>query len=134
MRRPKKASLIGYGAGLLVGCGIAYAYVSAQEFGSLSAADRYRVLCDGFTIPGMLALFAALLLMVSGQGALDGIGYCLSRAVHVLSFRGTERETYRNYLDRHQGSRLKGYGFLYAVGLTLMAIAVCFLALFHGAK
>lgn len=134
MRRLKKASLIGYGAGLLVGCGVAFTYVSAQSFGSLSTLDRYRVLCDGFTIPGMLTLLAALLLMVSGQGALDGIGYCLSRAVHALSFRGTERETYKDYLERHQANRIKGYGFLYAVGLTLMAIAFLFLALFHNAR
>lgn len=134
MRRPKKAFLIGYGAGVLIGCGIAYAYVSGQDFGALSTLDRYRVLCDGFTIPGMLTLFAALLLMVSGQGALDGIGYCLSRAAHVLTFRGTERETYKDYLERHQGSRIKGYSFLYAVGATLMAVALIFLALFHGVK
>lgn len=134
MRRPKKAALIGYGVGVVAGCGIAYAYVSQQDFAALDTLDRYRVLCDGFTIPGMLTLFAALLLMVSGQGALDGIGYCLSRMIHALSFRGTERETYQDYLERHQAGRIKGYGFLYAVGLTLMAVAVLFLALFHNAK
>lgn len=134
MTRGKKIALIGYGAGLLVGCGVAYAYISGQGIDALSTVERYRILCDGFAIPGMLALLVALLMMVSGQGALDGIGYCLSRVIHVLSFRGTTAETYHDYLERHQANRIRGYGFLYAVGITLMVIASIFLVLFHNAK
>ena len=134
MKRISKGTWLRYGIGLAACGAIAVAYGLNQNLGSLPQLDQYRILSDSFAIPGMLAIFAALLLTLSGQGALDGVGYCLSRAVHALSFRGTERETYKDYLERHQANRPKGFGFLYGAGLTSLAIAGMFLALFHNAR
>ena len=134
MRRISKAAWLSYAIGLAAGVAIAIAYASGQDVGSLPQADRYRILSDSFALPGMLGIFAGLLLTLSGQGALDGVGYCLSRAVHFLTFRGTERESYKDYLERHQANRAKGFGFLYGVGLTCLAVAGIFLALFHNVR
>lgn len=134
MKRISKASWLSYGVGLAASVAIAVAYALGQDLGSLFQADRYRVLSDSFAVPGMLGIFIALLLTLSGQGALDGVGYCLSRAVHMLSFRGTERETYKDYLERHQAKRPRGFGFLYCTGLTCLAVAGIFLALFHNVR
>lgn len=134
MSRISKGTWLSYGIGLIAALAMVGYYVSGQDIGSLSPVEQYRVLSDGFAIPGMLGLLVGLLLSLSGQGALDGIGYCLARAVHALSFQGTKAESYQDYLERHQSKRMKGFGFLYGVGLTCLAMAGIFLALFHNMR
>lgn len=134
MKRISKGTWLSYGIGLAACVAIAVAYALGQDVGSLPQVDQYRILSDSFAIPGMLGIFGALLLTLSGQGALDGVGYCLSRAVHMLTFQGTRAESYKDYLERHQAKRAKGFGFLYGVGLTCLAVAGIFLALFHNVR
>lgn len=129
-----KKKLIYSGLTVLVGAGISVEYVSQMELASQTLADQYRILCDAFTIPGALMVLFACLLSLSGEGALDGIGYCLAQAGKILTFRGASLEKYADYLERRQSNRLKGFGFLYVVGLAFLAVAVVFLALFYSVR
>lgn len=129
-----KKKLIQYALTILGGAAIAVQYLSGQDFASQQLMDKYRILCDAFTIPGALMLLFACLLSLSGEGSLDGIGYCLSQAAKILTFRGTNTEKYADYLERRQSKRIKGFGFLYVVGIAFLAVAVVFLVLFQSVR
>ena len=132
MSRSLKANLIKYGIATTLGGLLAYFYVSVRDFGAQPLMEQYRILCDAFTIPGMLFVLFALLLTVSNEGALDGVGYCVKQALRMLAPKGLGGEKYDEYLERRRKNRVKGYGFLYVVGGAFMAVAGVFMALFYS--
>lgn len=134
MTDARKKKLKHYVLATAGGAALAVLYVSLRDFPSQPLVDQYRILCDAFTIPGALMVLFACLLSVSGEGALDGIGYCLAQAGKLLTFRGASMEKYADYLERRRGKRAKGFGFLYVVGLAFLAVAVVFLALFYSVR
>lgn len=134
MSEKLKSNLLKYGTSILV-CGlVAVFYVVSCDFGTLELVDQYRVLCDAFTIPGLMAILVGALLWVSGEGALDGVGYVLSYAFHALLPGSAHKgERYTDYKERkHAGKKLSGYGFLFVVGLVFVAVALVFFALFYS--
>lgn len=134
MTGERKKKLVHYALAILVGAALSVQHVSQQDFFSQALVDQYRILCDAFTIPGILMVLFAGLLSLSGEGALDGVGYCLSQAAKILTFRGTNTEKYADYLERRRGKRAKGFGFLYVVGIAFLAVAVVFLVLFQSVR
>ena len=92
----------------------------------------YRVLCDAFTVPGLLMLMFALLMSVSNEGALDGVGYVAAYALKMLIPGGALKvETYKDYLERRRANRVKNYTPLYATAAIFLAVSAIFLALFY---
>lgn len=128
---------IKYGISAALTLLLAYAFVafrveSLGDLARLSDVELYRILCDAFTVPGLLFLMAGLLMTVSNAGALDGVGYVVGNAVKMLiPGRATKMERYKEYLDRKRENRPKGYGFLYVVGGAAMAVAFVFLFMFY---
>ena len=119
-----------------IALGMAYLYISLRadlsDFNSLPQLEWYRVICDAFTIPGLVFTMLGLLVSLSNQGALDGIGYAATVAFKMLIGAGANQERYAEYLERRRANRLKGYGFLYAVGLACLAVALVFMGLFYS--
>ena len=119
-----------------IALGIAYLFVSLRvdiAHPELTPVlDWYRILCDAFTIPGLLFLMLGLLVTLSNQGALDGLGYVATSAFRLLIPNLGMKERYSEYLERRRANRLRGYGFLYVVGAVCMAIAGIFMALFYS--
>lgn len=113
---------------------IAWLYVSARDFDGASQVDRYRMLCDAFTIPGMLLVMLGALVWVSTHGALDGIAYCVRFAVFSLipGKRWERDEKYGEYVERKAGNRAKGYGFLFISGAISLIVAGVYMALFYS--
>lgn len=134
MTAPRKKNLIKLGITALFAGLFAALYALSQDIGQQTLADRYRILCDAFTLPGMLLVLFALLLTVSGEGALDGIAYGLERAVKMFTFRGTEQEKYADFVARRREKRPKGFGFLFVAGGSFLAVAALFLLLFYSAR
>lgn len=101
--------------------------------GSSSLADKYRVLCDAFTIPGVILLMLGLLVWVSTTGTLDGITYVFSWLWARIFPAGAarKREKYYEYVDRKKKNRSKGYAFLFICGAIFMAAALIFMGLFY---
>ena len=113
---------------------LAAAVLSLRDFSwSLEPAERYRILCDAFTFPGLLLILTAALLALSNEGALLGVGYVTSIALRgLIPGMGSKQETYAEYRERKTGKgRAKGYGFLLVVGLAYLALAILFLLLFY---
>ena len=127
-----KANLIKSGVASVVGILLAVAFILSSGFGEESLMNRYKILCDAFTIPGLLMLMFAVLISVSNEGALDGLSYVVKQGFRMLTFRGLGTEKYLDFVESRREKRVRGYGFLYIVGAVFMAIALIFMALFYS--
>ena len=114
--------------------GMAWLYVGARDFAGAAQVDRYRMLCDAFTIPGVVLVMVGALVWVGTQGALDGISYCVRFAVFsLIPGKRLERdEKYGEYVQRKTGNRTKGYGFLFLSGGVALAVAGVYMALYYS--
>ena len=111
---------------------IAWAYLSSKDLGNAILQDRYRFLCDAFTIPGMLMILSGALLWVSNEGAFYGVSYCLRVAIFAL-IPGKHKdasEKYGDYVERKKQKKVHGYAFLFWSGLLSMAVALVFFILY----
>ncbi len=127
----KKCAIAGVLGLLLVYVFVAFR-VDFSDLSGVTLLDWYRMLCDAFTIPGLLMLMFALLLTISNEGALDGLGYVAVNGLKMLiPGAATKMERYLEYVERRRKNRAKGYGFLYVVGAVFLTIAAVFLLLFY---
>lgn len=130
-----KKNFLKYGISGAIALGLAYLYISLRADlnnpGSLPLLEWYRVICDAFTIPGLVFTMLGFLVTLSNQGALDGIGYAATVALKMLIGAGANQERYAEYLERRRANRMKGYGFLYVVGIACLAVALVFMGLFY---
>lgn len=134
MKEKKIPKWVSYGVTALVGALIAVAVLSLRDFRwSLEPAERYRMLCDACTFPGLLLILTAALVALSNEGAFLGLGFLASFALRsLIPGMGSKQETYAEYVERKtEKGCAKGYGFLFIVGLAYFALALIFLALFY---
>ena len=91
------------------------------------------VLCDAFTVAGLLMILFAGLMFVSGEGAFLGIGYALGRAVRIfIPTIGRKDESYAKYRERKTGKpKPKGEGAIFFTGLFFLAIGIIFLIIWY---
>lgn len=123
---------ISLGISLLLACVYVFARVDIQNPLATGAVDWYRILCDAFTIPGLLFLMLGCMMSLSSQGALDGVTYVLKNAFKMLiPGMALKMERYYEYVEHKRANRAKGFGFLYVTGLVCMAIAMIFMVLFY---
>ena len=108
---------------------VAMLYCGLRDFSQMELPEKYRTLCDGFTVPGVLCLCLGALLWAGKNGAFSGIGYCFRVAGNALLPGHREQETYYDYARRHQSR--PPYGFLLITGTVCLAIAITFLMLFY---
>ena len=132
MSERNKTLLLKYGITGGICLVMAIVYLVNADFLNLEDRDRLRILCDAFSVPGMLCLFSGALVWLGNEGSFDGIGYVLSYAVRAL-FPGpmNQRESYKEYLERKHGEKPVGFGFLLITGAVFCAVALVFLMLFH---
>ncbi len=128
-----KGKLLKHGITLGVCLALVAVYTLTRDFETLSLVAKYRVLCDAFTIPGILCLCVGALLWVSNDGFFYGLGYCLEIAWKAL-IPGLRRkaERYYDYVTRKREKKVTGYGFLFAWGGVCMALAIVFMILFYN--
>ena len=134
MSRKAVSNWIKYGVTALFGGLLAYGALRLRGFtGAEEAAEKYRMLCDAFTFPGLLLILTAVLIALSNEGAFVGLGYVTSYALRTLiPGMGSRQETYAEYVERKTGKgRVKGYGFIFHVGLAYFLLALVFLVLFY---
>ena len=100
---------------------------------SLAAEERYRILCDAFTVPGLMLVLIAALVALSNEGSFDALGYAARYAVRrLIPGLGLRQETYGEFVERRrEQGRVRGYGFLWHVGLVFLCAAAVFLYLYY---
>ena len=133
MNQALKKRLFRYGISGLFCIGMAGLYAGLRDFFSLSRVEQYLVLCDAFTIPGMLLILLGMMVFLSNHGALDGLGYVLSYAFKALIPGKKDRqERYFDYVERkHSEGKAMGYGFLFITGGISLLISFVFMFLFY---
>ena len=128
-----KGRLTKYGLSILFVAVMACVYLLPRDFAGAGNQERFRLLCDALTVPGVLLLCAGALVWVSGLGALDGLSYGLRLAFRALipGKRLQKEENYHDYVAARQEKRVKGYGFLLMTGAVTVALSLLFLGLYY---
>ena len=129
-----KANLLKYGLSSSFAGFLVYVYCSSRNLFLQTPMERWRILCDAFTIPGLTLIMVGFLIMIANEGFFDMLSYACSKAVGMfLPGRGfsDDGEKYYDYVQRKRGKRATGFGFLFVVGGILMAFALLFMFLFY---
>lgn len=135
MKGPCKSSLIRYGITTAIGIGLMAVVMKGQNFSeAVTLVDKYKILCDAFTVPGALLLLTGALIAVANEGAFDGVTYALKNVIGRITSLGKRKEpTYFEYVEEARSKgRAKGYGFIPLTGLVFMVIALLFLMLYNS--
>lgn len=129
-----KINLAKYGITTGLALVLIWIYCSTRNLFLQSTMERWRILCDAFTLPGLTYIMVGFLMMIANEGFFDMLSYACSKAVGMfLPGRGfaEDGEKYYDYVQRKKENRTKGFGFLFVVGGILMAFALLFLFLFY---
>ena len=133
MRRSLRVNIIRCLSAASVGGAVSWWYINSRWSADLPLVEQYRVLCDGFTIPGIMMVLFALLFTLNNAGALDTIAYLMSYLPRMIAPGAFgEPELLIDYVEARRAKRTKGYGFLYIVGFLFLGIAIVFLFLFYS--
>ena len=132
MSKEAKIRLIKYTSAFAFVAILAYIYIGARDFAGAPLVEKYWMICDALTIPGIVLIMAGALVWVSNMGALDGLGYAVSSLKRMLIPGAGAKmdERYAEYVERKRNNRVHGYGFLLISGCITMAAALVFMALF----
>ena len=130
-----KSALLRYGITTAIGALLTLLVLDLHGYvNAATQLERYRILCDAFTIPGLLILMLGCMVWIAGTGALDGISYALKHlATMLLPFAHGKDERYYDYVSRKQEKRGKGSCvFLLLTGSGFLAVAGVFMVLFYS--
>ena len=132
---PKKVRLIKYCASVFAGLTIAVIYCIIKGFfkAETLTADKLRIACDAFTIPGILMLCIGLLSIVAKEGTFDGLGYTFSTMRLVRrNYRDklSKPTTYYDYKESVKGKRKISWHLIICGAGFLLIAAV--MTLIHG--
>ena len=133
MRKSLKVRILRFLSAVSVGALVTWAYANSRWEADMAEVLRYRVLCDAFTIPGILMVMIALLFTMNNIGALDTIAYLMSflpRMIAPAVFG--EPQMLIDYVQQRRERRSKGYGFLYIAGFIFLGIAIYYLIKFYS--
>jgi len=114
-------------------CGLmTWFYVSSKWAEGLTQSEKYCILTDGFSLPGLLLLCVAILMSISNAGGLDTLAYLMSYIPKMLvpGLLG-EPDKLVDFVEKRRQNRKKGFGFLYIVGILFLGISLIFLYLFY---
>lgn len=127
------AFLLKYGITTLVGGLLTWLTLDLHGFSStMPKLQQYRLLCDAFTIPGVILVMVGFLVMIANAGNFLGLGYAVKHAVKMLiPFGNKKDERYYDYYQRKQQGKITGYGFIFVTGVLFMAVAMVFFTLFY---
>ena len=132
-----RGAIARYFAAFLMGGGVTWFILKANAFSdTMEAAEKYRILSNAFTSPGVILLAVGALVWVSTTGTLDMFSYAIGGLFRrfIPGARLTspaEKETFYDYTQRKNEKRAKGYGFLFVTGGVFTAVGIIFLILFH---
>ena len=134
MDKSAKTILIKYGCSTAFVALLAGLYFLGQDFAGADLVNRYRIVCDAFSIPGVVLVMFGSLVWASNQGALLGVSYVVRYAVFSLipGKRLEREERFGDYVLRKREQKVTGYGFLFYTGLAALAVALVFMGLFYA--
>ena len=133
MRKSIKVGILRCLSAAAVGSAVAWWYGTSRWVEDMALVEQYRVLCDAFSIPGVMMVLFALLFSLNNLGALDTIAYLMSFLPRMIAPGAFgEPEQLIDFVERRRLKRSKGYGFLYIVGFIFLGIAIFYLVKFYS--
>lgn len=119
--------------------GLAVAFALFYFRGGLeaTAADEIlMLLCDAFTLPGVVLLSAGALIFVANNGFFNGVSYVFSQAANLI-IPGLavwrKHESYGDFVERkREKGGVKNYGFIPITGAVFLAVALILLVAFSA--
>ena len=132
----KNKTILKYGIAISCGAAVAvYIIFSGRAFSAETSAERYKTLCDAFSVPGLLMILVGILIWLSGQGAFAGLGYLgryLRRSLVPGGRTKYPHETFYDYLQEKKEKRGSvSYSFLFIIGASFLAVGIVFLVLYY---
>lgn len=116
-------------------CGLLFGLFVLNNYGfseAETALERYLILCDSFTIPGVILVMVGLLVWIGQQGQFDFLSYT-GRMIRDRFRKDPEHIRYGDYvLEKQEKRHHGGFGFLIITGLAFVAVALVFLILFYS--
>ena len=134
MKERIRNNLIKYGVSVAVAALIVWRMLATHGYAAAETdAERFRLLCDAFTVPGLLMLLSGALIALSNAGALYGLSYSMRFVIRkFIPSSGKRDESFYDFVqERRERGGVRGYAFLLVVGGILLLIAVVFLILFY---
>ena len=133
MRKSIKVKILRCLSAAAVGGAVTWWYGTSRWMEDMALVEQYRVLCDAFSIPGIMMILFAMLFSLNNMGALDTIAYLMSFLPRMIAPGAFgEPEKFYDYVERRREKRTKGYGFLYIVGSVFLGIAIFYLVKFYS--
>lgn len=103
--------------------------IGKDAFGQKDIKDTYKVLADGFFVPGILLTCFGLLIFSSNEGTFDMLAFGVKWLVNTFKRDMKKMETFHDYrLARHENT--KSFGYMCIVGLFFVAISAIFAMLY----
>lgn len=126
-----KSILLRYGISMAAGGILAALTLNLHGYREMTElVDQYRLLCDAFTIPGVILLMVGLLVWIAGEGMFDSLTY-LGRSFFWM-FNQAKPVRYFDYIQEKRANRKHiRCGFLLLSGAIYLAVALIFMALFY---
>lgn len=124
---------------LVLCCAVTFYYVSSKKVKYQRQSEKYKIMADGFTIPGLIVTGFGLLMVITDTGTLDGVVYGMQTAFRMLTFQFLSKgrqQTYGEFKDHReevrQLRRLRGGGFWYIVitGGAFLSVAIVYVVLY----
>ena len=132
MKKTIWKSILKYVLALAAGLGMVYAYIAPRDLASQTLIEQYHILCDAFTLPGLLMASVGLMVLMGNLGALDTLAYAVHFLLHTFIPLLGKGKSYLDFMLERREHRVHGYGFLFVVGLLLTAVGIVFLLLYYN--
>lgn len=133
VKQENKELLKKYGICFGVASVITFLVFWIKGFFTHSVGVNIQILSDGFYISGMMMLFVAGMMYVSGEGALIGIGYVMKSVVQFFVPMGRKyHETYADYRERKIGkAKPQSDSAILVTGLIFFLIGIIFAVIWY---
>ena len=126
-----RKTLLRYGITLAAASVMLLIVLWINDYGNATdISEKYRILADAFTVPGVILVMLTALVRLSAEGAFDGLGYVVRHGMHMLiPKKGYNHETYYDYKKSKDGKKPHGYSCMFFVGAAFVLVAVVFIIL-----
>ena len=135
MSKTLKTRLIQYGVCLAITGIFMGIFIGSSGFGTLTLQQKYLVLADSLTIPGLMMVFSGGLSWLARDGVFDGIVY-IGRYVVSMLIPGKAywRQKYGDFIAQRRDKRsTMSVSFLFISGGVCLGLALLFIWLFYRA-
>lgn len=129
-----KSKIIRYAITVLIGVVMA---VSVSFIKSLywlnDTVEIVKVLSDCFSLPGLVLVLFALLVVCSNGGTFDMLTFGVKKVVLLLKRNLSERdrESFYEYRKRRQENK-RSFAYIMIVGAVYLAIGIIFIAIYYS--